>query len=161
MARIRGIGAMRRRLREMPEAIAEEIGVVLRRAGPRIQMRMRARTPRRTNALATGIVWKYFPRSQRLEVGVTTKGRQTSGRGASASRFPLFYGRIQDLGRKPQIVNVRRRTTGGKTVSYRLNVRAMAGKHFVTGENGDLRNEVSAGLQGIFARALGRTGGGA
>lgn len=132
-----------------------------------------ARTPKKTGALQAGISDRVLTTSLRLQVGLL---------GTPSGRAKLFYGRIQDLGRKAQTVLVQRRrrvsvslgrgkiasilrTQRGRKVqedivtTYRMRVPAMAGKRFVTGRYPDLRSELRTNLDGIFARSLAKISG--
>lgn len=166
--RLRGIIRVRKLLRRLPEAVAGEIVVELSVTGRQMLAAVLARTPRKTGALQAGESFKVFPRSLRLQVGLL---------GTRRGQSKLFYGRIQDLGRRAQIVTVQRRrrvsttlstgerlsllrTSGGRKLSadvvstYRMKVPAMKGKRFVTGRYPDLRRILNGNLRGIFARAL-------
>lgn len=171
--RLRGRGRMRKLLRRLPSAIRGELVVELRVTGRQIRQAVQAKTPRRTGALREGISERVLPTSLRLQVGLlcTPKGRSK-----------LFYGRIQDLGRKAQVVLVQRRrrvkasfggpdhtilrvSRGRKIASdivatYPMKVRAMPAKHFVTGRYAELRRTLNDNLRGIWSRAMGTLAGG-
>lgn len=170
---VRGMSRIKRLFRRLPDALASEIVVELNVTGRDILAAVKARTPRRTGALQGGESHKVLPKSLRLQVGLL---------GTPKGRARLFYGRIQDLGRKAQVVLVQRRrrvkaAIGGRSTSmlrtergrkkkedivatYRMKVPAMKGKRFVTGRFTDLRRTLNANLRGIFTRALARTAGG-
>lgn len=172
---IKGIARFRRLLRRMPDTTRGEILVELHTTGRRILQAILARTPRLSGKLRGGLSSKVLPTSLRLQIGLL---------GTPAGRARLFYGRIQDLGRKAQVVTVQRRRRvsasigGGMTAdilrtgrngrkltedivaTYTMKVPAMAGKRFVTGRYPDLRSELRTNLKGIFARSLRKVGGG-
>lgn len=173
-SRVRGIGRFRRLLKRMPDAVRGELVVELAVTGRQIKQAIQARAPRRTGALQAGITDEVLPKSLRLQVGLL---------GTKRGRADLFYGRIQDLGRREQVVLVQRRRRveaeigGGRTAnilrlhrgrkvaedivsSYYMRVRAMPAKRFITGRFPDLRKTLNDNLRGIFARALGRIAGG-
>ena len=173
--RIRGIARFRRLLRRLPDAVRGEILVELHVTGREILRAVQARAPDLTGRLRAGLQSKVLPTSLRLQIGLI---------GTPAGRAKLFYGRIQDLGRKAQVVMVqrRRRVTlsrrDGSTYStlrtdargrkeradivatYRMKVPAMAPKRFVTGRYPDLRATLNANMRGIFRRSLARIGAG-
>jgi len=151
---IRGLIRTRRLLKQLPDAVRGEVIVELNVTGRQIAAVMAARTPRKSGRLVAGESYKVFPRTLRLQVGLL----QTR-RGAD----PLFYGRIQDLGRKAQVVLVQRRLrrAGSKlTKRYRMKVRGSEGKRFVTGRFPELRRTLNQNLRGIFGRALASVAGG-
>lgn len=172
---IKGIARFRRLLRRMPDTTRAELLAELDTTGRRILQAIIARAPRLSGKLRGGLSSKVLPTSLRLQIGLL---------GTPAGRAKLFYGRIQDLGRKAQVVTVqrRRRVTaaigGGKTANilrtnrsgrketadivatYTMRVPAMEGKRFVTGRYPDLRTELRANLKGIFTRSLRKVGGG-
>ena len=167
-SRLRGIARFRRLLRRMPDAVRGEILVELRVTGRQILNAVLARSPKRRGNLRRGISAKVLPASLRLQVGIL---------GTKAERANLFYGRIQDLGRREQVVSVRRyrkgtraadfkqfassgRKSSGLTSVYLMKVRGMSAKRFITGRYPDLRSTLRQNLRGIFARAAGTIAGG-
>ena len=173
--RIKGIGRFRRLLRRLPDVVRGEIIVELNVTGRGMLRAVRSRAPDLTGKLRAGLSSKVLPGSLRLQVGLI---------GTPAGRAKLFYGRIQDLGRKAQVVDVQRRRRvqlsrrDGSTYStlrtdargrkeradivatYRMKVPAMEGKRFVTGRYPDLRATLKSNMRGIFARSLGKIAGG-
>lgn len=144
--RVKGGDRIRTILRGMPSAYRKEMADVLDSGGKEIAPAMQTKAPSKSGTLRRGISWKVYPQSLRLKVGlVNTK----------AGRSDLFYGRIQDLGRRGQNVTIRRGRLRGKI----MRVRAMAAKHFVTGQFSDLRSTINTKLKGIFGRALARISG--
>jgi hypothetical protein len=161
---IRGSKSFRRLLKGLPEAMRVEMADVLTKTGPAaaaiVSGRVDATTKRRTGALRAGVKWKVYPRTLRLQVGYL---------GTKAGRAKLFYARILDLGRKAQTVTVSRRKVagsllvGGKRVSgapYKMKVRAIAAKRFITGGIGGLRQAVGVHLNGVWDRAIRRVAAG-
>lgn len=168
----RGMSKVKAMLDRLPESFRRQMVGVLEGAGRGLKSAMRARAPTRTGALQQGIDYKVYPKSLRMVVGLllTRRGRSN-----------LFYGRIQDLGRKAQVVVVSRlrrgqrgawtaRIAGGtartsrkpadlSTATYAMHVRAMAPKRFITGRKPELQNAMRNGLKGIFARAMRSAGG--
>lgn len=167
-SRVRGAGRFRRLLRSTPDAMRLQLVSVLNSGGRALQSTMRAKAPKRTGALATGITYRVLEKTLRLRVGLI---------GTPRGRARLFYGRIQDLGRRSQTVMVQRRrrvevnvgggevasilrTRGGRkraediVSTYRMRVPAMAPKRFITGRYPDLRGAIGNALRGIWTRAL-------
>lgn len=157
-ARNKDLPLIKRILRNLPDAFDTELAEVLRRAGPRLQAAMRARAPSRTGALKAGIAWRVNAKSLRLRVGLL---------GTAKGRASLFYGRIQDLGRRAQTVWVTRRVVPraispmlrgkydpSRRTSYQLRVGGMPGKKFVTGQMTTLRTEIRGELNTTYERAL-------
>lgn len=173
--RIKGIARFRRLLRRLPDAVRGEILVELHVTGREMLRAVQARAPHLTGKLRAGLQSKVLPTSLRLQIGLI---------GTPAGRAKLFYGRIQDLGRKAQVVMVqrRRRVTlsrrDGSTYStlrtdargrkeradvvatYRMKVRAMEPKRFITGRYPDLRAALNSNMRGIFSRSLAKIGAG-
>lgn len=162
--RLKGGARIRRLFRRLPGAVSGELIVEFNVTGRQIAAAVLARTPRKTGALAGGISYKVLPRSLRLQVGLL---------GSVKQRRDLFYARIQEFGRKAQIVRAfkrhgtftptfNRNGTRMRTedTTYPLRVRAMAGKRFVTGRYPELRQALGRNLRGIFTRALARIAGG-
>jgi hypothetical protein len=167
--RLRGTGRVKRILRGLPDAVQKQLVSVLESGGRGLQSAMRARAPKLTGAVRQGITYKVLPKSLRLRVGLL---------GTPRGRAKLFYGRIQDLGRRGQVVFVQRRrrveapigggatarilrTSRGRKVkadivaAYAMRVRPMAPKRFITGRFPDLRAAIGNALRGIWGRALG------
>lgn len=155
----KGVARVRRIFRQMPAAAKAEIHDVLDRGGRAIVNYMRARAPRKTGALRAGISYRVMA-GLKLRAGLL---------GTKRGRARLFYGRIQDVGRRSQEVTVRRRRgvrnfgsrkdAGGRLIGvYRLRVRAMRPKRFVTGLLPDLRNLLNADLKQAWSRILKRIG---
>lgn len=165
---LRGGRRFRRVLRGLPDAMRSQMVSVLNSGGRALASSMRAKAPKRTGAVAAGIQYRVFPKTLRLRVGLI---------GTPRGRAKLFYGRIQDLGRKGGEVIVQRRrrvsldigagevagvlrTRRGRKVSedivttYRMRVRPMAPKRFITGRFPELRTAIGNGLRGIWTRAL-------
>jgi hypothetical protein len=164
-SKLRGLARFRRLLRRTPDAVRGELIVELRVTGRQIAQAMKAKAPEKTGALRSGIMDKVLPASLRLQIGLL---------GTRRGRSSLFYGRIQDLGRREQVVTVQRRrrvdgrlrTARGRkrtediAGTYLMRVRAMAPKRFITGRFPDLRATLNKNLRGILTRTLGRIAGG-
>lgn len=157
-------------LRALDKATRGEIVDVLRRIGPKLETVMKAAAPYKTGALRDGINYTVNATSMTLRVGLL---------GTKRGRADLFYGRIQDRGRRAQIVVVKRLVRGGRakwldliksgkasarikpaqhSIIYSMKVPEMVGKRFITGRYTDLRQETRAEIQGIYARAMARIG---
>jgi len=145
-------------LRRLPEAANDELLSVLRRAGPVLLGRMRARLPERTHALDAALAFKVY-RSLRLRVGLLSK-RQVS-------RF--FYFRILDIGRRAQKVRVRRRPrnsgfasktmanrAGGRISSYVMNVKGFRGRFVRSKGREDFDRDFLPDYRKVMDRALAR-----
>ncbi len=170
----KGIARFRLLLRRMPDHLRGEIVAELHVTGRRMLQAVLARAPRLSGRLRAGLSSKVLPTSLRLQIGLL---------GTPTGRAKLFYGRIQDIGRKAQVVLVQRRrrvnvSIRGRTVgilrtmrngrketqdivaTYRMRVPAMEGKRFVTGRYPELRAELKGNLRGILTRSLRSVGGG-
>lgn len=160
--RIAGLAAKQRALRALPQEAQKQFVKPLSDAGAKIAKAMQDKAPAKSGALRQGITFRVYETSLRLVVGLLA---------AAGWRPALFYGRIQDLGRKAQTVTVHRSRGGwattinagraklnaktGKLVdSYPLKVKAMAGKHFVTGRYSDLRTELRQDLTKAYDQAV-------
>jgi hypothetical protein len=158
-SRVQGATSVYKLLRALPDRAKEGIVTELHRCGAQMQSRMQGRAPDRTGATRRGISYRVYPTTLRLLVGLI---------GTKRARSKLFYVRIQDLGRRAQMVTARRFRAGGQRLHFRgqkfgpsvqtypLFVRAMAGKHFITGRMPDLRRILQANLKGLWKKALGR-----
>jgi hypothetical protein len=154
---VRGVAAVQKLLRIAPENVGREIVKELHLAGPKMLARMRQKAPHRTGALRRGLSYKVYPKTLRLQVGLI---------GTKRGRSKLFYARIQDLGRKGQIVTAKRFRAGGQRIVFKgrktgpdlqlypIRVPAMTGKRFVTGRMPDLRAMLQRGLKLAWKRAL-------
>ena len=172
---LRGMGRIKRLLRRLPDSVANEIVVELNVTGRDMLAAVTARTPRDRGALQSGLSKKVLPKSLRLQVGLL---------GTPSGRAKLFYGRIQDIGRKAQVVMVQlrrrvllkrrdgsiystlrtdargRKERADIAATYAMKVPAMEGKRFVTGRYPELRKMLGENLRGIFSRALSKIAGG-
>lgn len=104
--------------------------------------------------------------------------------GTPNGRADRFYMRIQEKGRRAQIVQVQRRrraevdigggqrkavlrSARGRKIagdiqsSYPMRVPAMAPKYFIRGSYPNLRRTIGASLRGIWGRSLSKLSGGA
>lgn len=172
-SRLRVPRGIKRIFRGLPAEVRAEMVAAFDRGGRQLQAAMRARAPRRKGGLQAGIIYRVLKQSLKLRVGIIGPPRE---------REALFYGRIQDLGRKGQTVTVNRYLKGGRakdratprglgdpreiyknpkfTTVYQMKVRYMAPKRFVTGRFPELRDIMGRQLRGIWDRALKRIGGG-
>lgn len=172
---LRGLARFKRLMRRLPDNVEGEIVVELNVTGREMLAAVINRTPADRGALKAGLSQKVLPKSLRLQVGLL---------GTPSGRAKLFYGRIQDVGRKAQVVTVQRRrrvllkrrngtvystlrtdARGRKeradiAATYAMKVPAMEGKRFVTGRYPELRKLLGQNLRGIFARALSKVAGG-
>jgi hypothetical protein len=155
-SRLRGAGRFRRTLKALPDAVSQEIVVELNVTGRTVRSLMQAKAPKKSGRLAAAITYRVLPKSLRMQVGLI---------GSQKERNDLFYGRIQDLGRKAQVVQARRRVgtfadpqNRGAPRSilktYTMRVSAMAPKRFITGRYADMRSALNTNLRGIWTRAL-------
>lgn len=160
-SKIKGIAAKQRALRALPAEAQAQFVKPLGDVGRKMAKAMQDKTPTKTGALKAGISYKVYATGLRLVVGLL---------GTAAGRSKLFYGRIQDLGRKAQTVVVQRarggwatkiaagnarvhKKTGRLTDTYALKVRAMEGKRFVTGSYPELRTELRQDLAKAYDQA--------
>lgn len=135
-------------LRAFPGEVQKEFRVEAEVLGDKLVAAMQARAPKRTGALRAGISRKWFPVSMRLEVGL---------RDTKRGRSDLFYGRIQEFGRRQtSSLYTIRLAGGGKSKPAVRTIPAMDGKKFVFGQLSELRREGRLKLQGIFARLTGK-----
>lgn len=163
-----GLREARAQLRAMPEHLREEMYKVLDQVGADIKAKMVAAAPEKTGKLKKAIDYKASRKALTMRVGLLKTAR---------GRADVFYGRIQDLGRREQVVIVRRlryakraewldrigkgQASGRRkpndltTRPYPMRVKASPGKHFITGRYTDLRNDARIKIQGIYARATG------
>lgn len=161
-SRTRGVTEMQRSLRALPAEAQKAFVPPLEESGTELVTAMQAKAPNKTGKLRAGIKFKVYAAALRLVAGlIDTK----------AGRSDLFYGRIQDLGRKAQTVTVTR-TRGGFAAAlaagkgrinaktgklqdtYTLRVKAMAGKKFVTGRYTDLRTNLRQRLSTAYDEAV-------
>jgi hypothetical protein len=139
--RFSGVRRIRRTLRAIPETARSELAALLQEFAPRIGSAIRARAPSRTGALRAAITSKAFPRTLKIRAGLT-----------KARSRRVFYGRIQEFGRKAQTVRITRGPRRGAS----LRVRAMAAKRFVSGRMPEVRSELRARLNRLWDRVLGK-----
>ncbi|KQO51406.1 HK97 gp10 family phage protein [Sphingomonas sp. Leaf257] len=170
MSTVKGARALRRRLKQLPDAVSAEIVSVLEDGGQKIRAAMQARARNRTGRLIAGVKYKVLPKSLRLQVGLL---------GTPRGRAKLFYGFILDKGRRAQTVTVRRYKRGARAKEtahlkhggnnnksahlvsvYQMRVRGRAGDHFVSGRYRELRDMINQRANKVFDRALKRIGGG-
>lgn len=155
--RVQGAVRISRLLRQMPDAVANTLVRELDTSGRFMAGRMKANAPSKTGATRSGISWKVFPKTLKLQVGLL---------GTKRGRSKLFYARIQDLGRQAQTVTVRRFRAGGQRLyfrgnkfgpdvqTYQMRVPFMKGRRFVTGGMRDLRVILQRNLKNVWAAGL-------
>lgn len=148
--RVIGASKVRRMMRRLPDSMQEELVRELNVAGIEMLSVMQGRAPARTGALKSGLRFKVFPRTMRLQVGILGK----------RERSRLFYAHILEFGRKAQEVRARRRTKSGAVSSYMMNVRRIAPKRFVFGGMGQLRERLQRNLKAIYQQALSKVAAG-
>lgn len=146
--RVQGAASVRRVMKNLPDAMRDEMVDVLEEGSIELQRLVVAATPRRTGSLRAGIKRRVLKQSLRMQVGLL---------GTKKGRARLFYGRILDLGRKAQTVNVTRRKNAAP---YLMRVRGIQAKRFVTGRYPDVRAVIGRKLRGIWERALPKAAGG-
>lgn len=127
---VRGDRAFRRFLKNMPEAMKDEMIVLLGEVGEEVAAAQRADAPGRR--LRAAISSRVSRGTMRLRVGLI--GRPINRR--------LFFARILEGGRKSQFVAVRRR--GNRP--YTMKVRAMRARPFVNKQRPLLRMAISKRL---------------
>lgn len=147
---VKGAASVRRVMRALPDAARDELLEVLESGSVEIQRLVIAKTPTKSGALRKGVKRRVLKKTMRMQVGLL---------GTKRGRSKLFYGRIQDLGRKAQTVSVTRGRAKGK--AYLMRVRAMKGKKFVTGSYPDARKSITQRLRGIWDRVLRKASAGA
>lgn len=175
--RVQGAVRIRKLLKQLPDDARQEMIVELNVSGREMLGRMQGRAPVLTGATRRALTFKVLPKSLKLQVGLP--GRRTklakhqpglhgSRRSYNKTDPGLFYVRIQDLGRKAQVVTVRRfrahaqrlyfrgKKFGPDVQMYTMEVRAMAGKRFVTGGMPDLRRILQRNLKSIWSKSLKR-----
>ena len=156
-SRLRGDKSFRKLLKRMPETAQDEMVDALDQAGTVLLKAMKADVPRRTGALAAGLLKKLLRGSMKLKVGFIGKGVNRK----------LFYGRIIEYGRRAQTVTVVRGTTRSRSASarsrgmmgryvkpYKLRVRAMRARPFVYSKRRDVRVVMSDLLRTYWDRVL-------
>ncbi len=116
---VKGAGRVRRLLKRLPIDLRNELARDMKGAAPAILGAARRETPRRSGRLASLLSTKFYDKTLRLRVGLIGKAANRAG----------WYGRILEAGRKPQRVNVKRRTSNG-VISYAMNVKAMPASRF-------------------------------
>lgn len=172
-SRVKGAASLRRLLRNMPDALRDEmIEQILIPSGNELLRSMRAAAPvGATGRLRQGLAMKVLRKSLKMRVGYLTK----------AMNRKLFYGWIIEWGRKAKTVIVVRNKSrvyrdflgmGGRGTRYKkaalksqmkgvyeLNVRARAPQHFVYRKNAT--RVVSARINYFWKKALQRAASGA
>lgn len=142
--RMEGVAELRKAMRALPDAAKAEIGDVLESGGFDVVSAMRAKARRRTGRMERAIKYRLYSKGLILRAGFIDKDAP-------------FYGRIQDLGRKQQVVRVRRRI-GARVRSYTMRVRHMEGTRFITGSYKTLQSRILRNLATVgdkIARRLG------
>lgn len=158
-SKVRGRARTKRLLKAIPQVYRNEIVDAFEEAGPQFVSAMRARARQKTGRLRRSIKYRVLKGRLSLKIGLL-------GRDAP------FYGRIQDRGRRAQVVTVRRFKRGSArsyirgiksgpgVISYKMRVRAMQGTRFVTGQFTNLRRALSVKLSRSFERGLKALSGG-
>lgn len=165
--RIKGDRSFTRLIKRLPEAVRQELTVELHLAGREALAEQQSKAPVGRGALKRGLSMKVLPKTLRLRVGLIGKPINKK----------LFYGWIQDKGRKAQTVIVARRNVlaearkfGGRSNSYKnialknkikgtykMRVRGMAPKRFVSGVD---RERIFSGFRDIWNKALNKAAAG-
>lgn len=158
-SKVRGRARVQRLLKAIPQVYRNEIVDAFEEVGPQFVSAMRARARQKTGALRRAIKYRVLKGRLSLKVGLL-------------DRNAPFYGRIQDRGRRAQVVTVRRFKRGSArsyirgiksgpgVISYPMRVRAMQGTRFVTGQFTNLRRALSVKLSRSFERGLRALSGG-
>jgi hypothetical protein len=110
MSGVRGRTRVRRILKALPDATKQEIVREFDRAGREILPVMKSRAPVLTGATRAGLSYRVLPGSLKLLIGLIS---------TPLGRAKLFYSRIQDLGRKAQVVTVTRFSRGSARTYFR------------------------------------------
>jgi len=142
---VKGIGPLRRLMKQLPEAMSQEIIVELNLIGREALAAMRGEAPRRTGAVFSALRFKVYPNSLRLQVGLL----------GAADNKRLFYANIIDKGRRGG-----GRTIKKGTAKYGSGVGAKTGTHFVSKEKQEIRRKIDPDLGKIFDRALAKASAG-
>lgn len=159
-SRVRQARTIKRIFRQLPDEMRKELADVLDAGGAELVPAIRARAPNKTGALRKGISYRVRKKRLQMLVGLL---------GTPKGRAKLFYGWIQEYGRKGQVVRVSRRRKGMNSglvggrknaadiaATYSMRVRQMRGKKFVTGSYPDLRRKIGEKLRGVWDRVLNR-----
>jgi hypothetical protein len=141
--RIKGDRAVKRLLRRMPDAAREEMVKALDAAGDQLLAEAKGKVPKgRTGKLGGALKKRVLKGSLKLRVGLIGK----------VVNRKLYYGHIQEVGRKAQVVRVTRRR-GAKP--YTMKVRKMDAKRFLYGHR-ELRQRIRAHLDNVWTNILRR-----
>lgn len=161
MARVGG--NFKRLLGRLPEMVGEEIRKQHEETGRTLLSRALARAPVRSGALRSALAFRVTPKTLKLRFGILGKAKNRK----------LFYGRIQEFGRKAKTVIANRSGRGvrlsgnrfrrqalerGVAGFYKLRVRAMAPKRFIYNMT---REQIYRPYQKIWGRAIHRAAQGA
>jgi hypothetical protein len=146
-SRFRGGKSAKRLVKNIPDAMRAELAQALDEGGNELLAAMRARAPRRTGKLESGIQKKVYPKTLRLRVGLFAATRRKLG---------LFYAHILEYGRKAQTVTISR----GPRAGAKMRVTALPERHFITGPLGGPRVVFRRKLKGVWERVLKQAAGG-
>lgn len=127
----------------MPDAVQGQLRSELDDGGRIFRAAMQARAPKATGAVRAGLSHRILPKTLRLKIGYVGGKRQIEREG-------LFYARIQDLGRKAQVVKITRGPRKGRS----MRIRAMPGKRFVTGRYPEARVAFGRRLLKAYERGV-------
>lgn len=144
-----GAKSAKRLVKNIPDAMRAEMVTALNEGGDDLLRAMKARTPRgKTGNLQAGIEKKVYPKTLKLRVGLFK---------ATRKRLGLFYAHILEYGRKAQTVTIRR----GPRAGAKMNVPALAARHFVFSPLGSPRVAFRRSLKGVWDRVLTKAASGA
>jgi Bacteriophage HK97-gp10, putative tail-component len=141
---IRGGASLAKRLKALPDAVRADAVADLTAIGGRMLTRAKARTPKRTGALAEALEVKVLTGSLRIKLGLLSKGR--------ARKF--FYGRILDVGRRGRIVTIKRGPRKGRPM--RIAEISPDRYDFVLGGRADFRRNELPGFRERYVKSLKR-----
>jgi hypothetical protein len=163
-------GNFRSLLNRLPSSVSDEVRDLQNETGKMLLARAYARVPTKTGALRAGLGYSVTPKTLRLRFGILGKAKNRK----------LFYGRIQEFGRRGRTIIVTRRGTlqraraaglnvranaykraslkAGIGGAYKLRIKPMAAKHFVYNAT---REQIYRPYQKLWGRILHRAAAGA
>jgi len=167
---LKGAAKVRSMLRRVPQAVRDEMLVMMDQAGDDILAAQQADAPYRYGGLRGALSKRLLRGSLRLRVGLV---------GKAVNRL-RFYGRILEAGRKAKTVQVVKggltsevRAAGGRSnrykalakrmgaQSYTMQVKALPARRFISSQRTrEMRNTLGGRLNGFWSRVLQDVSGG-